>query len=764
MNFFNESAAWITLDDGVLKSNAAGRFMLFRKRFSGNGELKIAISADSEYRLFCNGVEVAQGPACGDDIETFYDEIDLTHHLKEGENELLAEVVGFAIAFPDFYRGGVPMARMALRDCFILDGTLIRHDGSREFIGTNNQWEAAECPYLSLFRCPGVPVAGPAEKCIGNIKMQAIFFPAQMIEYGFRHDNVKNSMLYYRLTPRKIPFLKRGIEKFKLFFDLKNIEVAQLENMLQGERLVIAPNSKIDFSLDMGYETTARIILEFFRGKAQVELRYTETFFFGKERHFSPELAHDEITGPMIDKVRSDAGEWIWKPFFYRAFRFVRVLVETDDETCEIRLNSAERETYPFTTKGSFQSNDSVLNQLWETGYRTLELCSHNIFEDCPYYERVQYTADSRIAAKVAIMTSGDTALAEQAIAHFRHSIRTNGLTAGSYPSRSPVYLPLWSLHYVAMVFEVYQYTNKIHLLQENFSAIRRVLEFFLGYRTENGGIGKLPYWCMADFSKDWLWLGEPPDIDKKASAYATFFVAECLKIYKSIAVRLEEKFDSQWAEKIYNELCDESTIFYNSNQKMYTDTPGGDSFSLLTNAQAILAGISNDKQLMRRCYKAAEIKTASFFGKNFIFEAMLRSGDLPLAEELLNEWRALLIPGRTVFPEGTPIPRSECHVWTALPTIGLISLYAGFKMLNDGGTKISFAPYNLKKISCRGSIPLKNGIVEFDFSNNSCKVKLPKGITLIQENCSKISIVERKTDKFSRLLAGVSNVIEFGS
>lgn len=757
MNFFHMSAAWITPDDGVLKTNEAGRFMLFRRRFVGKGELKIAVSADSEYRLYCNGVEVAQGPACGDDLVTFYDEIDLTAHLKTGENELLAEVVGFATAFPDFYRGGAPMARMALRDCFILDGTLIRHDGSTEFIGTNNQWEAAECPYISLFRCPGVPVAGPSEHCIGNHKMQANFSPAQVIEYGYRHDNVKNSMLYYRLTPRKIPFLKRKVEKFKLFFDLQNIKATQLENMLRGGRLVVAPNSKIDFTLDMGYETTARVILEFFKGKAQIELRYAENFFVGQERHFSPASAHDEITGPMVDKVCSGGDEWIWKSFFYRAFRFIRVIIKTAENACEIRLNSAERETYPFTANGSFRSNDSELNQLWEIGFRTLELCSHHVFEDCPYYERMQYTADSRIAAKVAAMTSGDTALAEQAISYFNRSIRDNGLTAGSYPSRSPVYLPLWSLHYIAMVYEVYRYTKKIELLRENFSAIRNVLEFFLRYRTDAGGIGKLPYWNVADFSKDWFWLGEPPDVDKKASAYTTFFVAECLKYYQEIAIKLEKQNDFQWAKKIYDGLYDESAIFYHSDRKMYADTPGGESFSLLTNAQAILAGISGDKQLMRRCHKSANIKTASFFGKNFIFEAMLQSGDLVLAEELLNEWRALLIPGRTVFPEGTPIPRSECHVWTALPNVGLIQLYTGFKMLNDGGTRISFAPYNLEKISCKGTIPLANGIVEFDFSSKSCEVRLPQGITLIQANSPKIRIADRKQDKHPGLLAEAS-------
>ena len=137
MKFFNGSASWIAPEDGLLQNFEAGRAMLFRRIFQGKGELIVAVSADTDYRLFCNNIEVAQGPAASDDLMTFYDVVDLTPYLKNGKNELVAEVVGFASAFPDFYRGGAPMGKVALRDCFILDGTLKREDGSSEFIGTD---------------------------------------------------------------------------------------------------------------------------------------------------------------------------------------------------------------------------------------------------------------------------------------------------------------------------------------------------------------------------------------------------------------------------------------------------------------------------------------------------------------------------------------------------------------------------------------------------------------------------------------------------
>ncbi|MBQ8756227.1 MAG: hypothetical protein IJW31_07445 [Lentisphaeria bacterium] len=731
MKFFNGTASWIAPEDGVMQNCEAGRAMLFRRTFQGKGELTVAVSADTDYRLFCNNIEVAQGPAASDDLMTFYDVVDLTPYLKNEKNELVAEVVGFASAFPDFYRGGAPMGKVALRDCFILDGTLKREDGSSEFIGTDKNWEAANCSYINFYRCPGVPCAGPGEWHNGESFAGAEFSPAQVIEIGFREENVKNSNLYYRLRERIIPFMDRKIEKFKSFFDVHGISENELSKMLDGEKLTISPCSKIDFTLDMEYETTGRILLRFLKGKADVKFFYAENFFVGEERHFDKNLPHDEMTGPMNDHVSSKGGEWTWKAFYYRAFRFVRVVITTYYETCELQLAEVEREVYPYKKQGFFDSNDLELNRLYEIGYRALELCSHNVFEDCPYYERVQYPADSRIAARIAMLNCGDTLLAEQAIIHYRHSIRENGLTAGSYPSRSPLYLPIWSLHYAAMVYELYQYKGDITLLEENLWAIRRVLEFFMRHRCPEGGIGKLPYWDMVDFARDWFWLGEAPKSDKQSSAYVTFFVAEILKYYQEMSEIVGNKFDALWAEDIYNQLKKESEIFYDKEKKVYADNTDFDTYSYLINAEAILSGISDDRELLKNCYKLDKITTPAFFGQNFVFDAAFKCGDLATAEKIMSDRKKMLVPGRTVTPEGTPIPRSECHVWTAMANYGLYQLYAGFKILEPGGTKIRITPLKNSKINFKGALFLVQGAVEFDFNNSNYSVKIPKNVTI---------------------------------
>ena len=738
MDPFHGTSFWITPEDGVQSCGPAGRVMLFRRRFQGKGQLIAAVSADSEYRLFCNGKEVSQGPAIGDYEETFYDSCDLTPYLQAENNELLAEVVGFSTAFPDFNRGGVPMARMALRDAFIFDGILLREDGSQEKLSTDDKWEAAAAPDISLFRCPEIPCAGPGEKYIAGVRQNAVFSPAQVIEPGFRPDNVRNTMLHYILTPKRIPDLQRTVICFRGCFDVKGVSGSQVRELLTGKSLEIAAGKTAEFVLDMEEECTARLLLSVERGTGKMDFFYTENLLDDKERHFTPSRNHAQIEGPMHDKVELSGASFTWKSFFYRAFRFVRVVIAADKEAIKFLLSSAEQENYPYDWKGNFVSGSEAEKRMWEMSQRTLLLCSHHIYEDCPCYERLQYTADSRITAQLAQILSGDTRLTEQAIRHFRHSLCDEGLTAGSYPSRSPVVLPLWSLHYVMMVEEYYHYSGKKALLKENLFSIRRILEWFLRYRQPEGGIGRLPHWNMADFSDQWQWNGEAPNISEQPSAYVTFFVVECLQSYAKMAEILSSGEEKEWAEQNCVILRKDCTIFYDKQKQLYADNPDSNSFSLLSNAQAVLAGITNDPGLLRRAYEDSAVKKPALFGNCFVFKAFLLGQDPEYAKKVLRQWEFLLIDGRTVFPEGTPIPRSECHGWSALPGFGLTLLYTGFRIETPGAKVISFAPYDCEHNPVKGSIPLPCGMVEFDFNGNFRRVKLPEDIMLREADGSK--------------------------
>ena len=96
-----KEACWLRVPAEEIKSKEIfegdlnGRFAWFRCGINApfDGRLKILISAVSRYRLWVNGAPVHSGPLRGDRYRQYYDELDLSTYLKEGQNTILVKVL-----------------------------------------------------------------------------------------------------------------------------------------------------------------------------------------------------------------------------------------------------------------------------------------------------------------------------------------------------------------------------------------------------------------------------------------------------------------------------------------------------------------------------------------------------------------------------------------------------------------------------------------------------------------------------------------------
>ncbi len=728
MSFFDGRSSWIWHDGTPTATSQAGDYAVFARHFTvADAEavrLECAVSADAEYRLFCNGACVGSGPVRGDGALCYYDVYDLAPYLRSGANELRAEVVSFAGYFPDFDRGGAPMSRMCVTGAFLLDATVSGADGREEFIGTDGKWLAEASAERRFFSVPGVPCAGPGEEFRPAPKREPAH-AAKVLERAWTAPDVWNSLLPYRLEARQIPALRRTMQSFTGVFDCRGVDDGCVAAMRDGGYVEIPAHGSCEFTLDFGEETTARCRIQA-EGNGTIELYYAEQLQWQGRRHFQPEAPHEPVAGPMRDIVAVAAIPANWQSFFIRAFRFVAVRITAGAGGMKLLAGRAERSVYPYGNTGSFVCDDPQLNTMWEVSRRTLELCSHDLFEDCPYYEQLQYAADARIGARSACAASGDTALARQAIEHFRRSLTPEGLTAGSYPTRSKVLLPLWSLHYIGMVYDYYLYSGDAGTARHHRNVMRQVLEWFAAHQEASGVVGRLPYWCVADFSGGWPWQGEPPGVKKEASALPNLMYADALHQYFLMT-------GEPWAEAEYQALKQAVLqVFYDAGRKLFADTAAGETFSTLTNATALLAGIVDDGEALADALANPAVHKAALFGNFQVFEALQQSSQFAAAEALLGEWEKLLIPGRSVWPEGTPVPRSECHVWSALPLSGLPRLYGGVTILEPGGKRIKLTPYQGRCRRLKTAIPLQPGIVHLDLAPARRRVKLPPGVEAV--------------------------------
>mgnify|MGYP004524763561 FL=1 len=66
---------------------------------------------------------------------------------------------------------------------------------------------------------------------------------------------------------------------------------------------------------------------------------------------------------------------------------------------------------YPLSLSGSYDFYDKTDNKLWDISVRTLKNCMTDTFNDCPYYEQLQYAMDTYLQIIYAAQITNDDRL-----------------------------------------------------------------------------------------------------------------------------------------------------------------------------------------------------------------------------------------------------------------------------------------------------------------------------------------------------------------
>jgi hypothetical protein len=186
-----------------------------------------------------------------------------------------------------------------------------------------------------------------------------------------------------------------------------------------------------------------------------------------------------------LDHFIADGSEQVITPFTPKGARFVEVHVR-DVKAKIIDATFLERTYYP-DPKGSFQSNDALLNRIWSVGVETVRACSEDALVDCPTRERGQWTGDvASVATRIAAYAFGDIKLSRRALVQAAQAARTDGLVAGLGPSE-PGYLSTYAAQWVLACTKYVELTGDRTLWVELEEAARKNLSAFQAKWSEQG-------------------------------------------------------------------------------------------------------------------------------------------------------------------------------------------------------------------------------------------------------------------------------------
>lgn len=625
---------WIT-DKRVEFSNS--RIYVFKKSFTALDcdKCSVDISAECRYKLYVNGRLVSHGPAKAAENEKYYDTLDISPYLVSGENELLVRVLQLPaddmvnIAQPIYalFRSG-----NMLLWCRI---TLTGNSGQR-VINTDEGWLCRPENGITLNR-PVQGVSASLSETVDTLVPCAEFLPAAIVMPARGDFSEKIS---FGCTDR---FYLRKREIPHLF--LKNGNFA-------SERDGVYDAGCLKF----GY------IRAKFSGRGRVRLTYAECYGHpgNKSDRCDPALG---LYGDT-DEI-SVSGEYEFLPFWYRCFRFVKCELIGD-----VRLKSIDfiETGYPFEFEKDYDFGSAEDNALWDISLRTLKLCAHETYEDCPFYEQLQYQMDTSLQMLFTYCLTDDDALARQAIRAYAASQRGDGLMTSRYPALEIQYIPTFSLFFIFMLHcHLVRFGNK-DFVKEYLDCAEGVLKWFEKRENENGLITRTHFWNFIDWADGWgPTAGAPVPDDSSPIAHHNLMVAWASRLLAEVYEALGRSERARDLNKKADRLCQSAKRAFFADGIFYDDEKRTRK-SEHAQVWAVLSG-AIDPDTGRAALEAARTwETRSTFAfAYFLFRAYEKCGIYEYSRDMMDALRALPKMNCTTVPETPHHPRSECHAWGSI-------------------------------------------------------------------------------------------------
>jgi alpha-L-rhamnosidase len=731
-------ARWITCP-GV--SGEEFGVYLFRKDFTLEekaGAFVVHVSADNRYKLYVNEQYIANGPARGDEMHWRFESLDIAPYLKKGKNVITAVVWNFA--------GARPMAQHSAKTGFILQG----NGDAERVLNTDKSWVVVKDAAYGTQ--PGTlsdyTSVGPGEKFDGRLHpwkwMQQDFDrsawkQAAEQEEGHPLKSLKHfgDPTAHVLVPRTIPMMEETVQRF---FKVCRADLSTLPKEFPKAKkaFTVPARSKVKILLDQDHLTNAYPVLQFSKGKdSEIKMTYAESLKDGQgNKGNRDEFANKTLTGNQDLVISSGSDQQVFQSLWWRTFRYVEVEIETREEALTIDDLYSIFTGYPLAEKAVFRSDDPLIKNIWEVGWRTQRLCAGETFFDCPYYEQLQYVGDARIQCFVSSYVSGDLRMMRNALTQIDDSRLSSGLTQARYPSYGVQMIPTFSLVWVTMIHDYWMLSQDDAYVRSAMPAILGVLQWFESHIDSSGMIGQTEYWNFVDWTGGKHWdAGAPTGQSSVMSLQYVYTIQKAAELLNAFQFKDQATRYTALADKIRTSVY---TGCYDKSKGLIADSPQKDGFSQHANILAVLTNtVAAEAQstMLDRLRKEKDLAKSTYYFNFYLIEALEKAGMGGQFMDELGPWKQMLDIGLTTFAENPEPTRSDCHAWSASPLYYFLSLVCGIKPNEPGfaSVRIQPNPGSLQRIE--GSMPHHLGTISVNLkkdkqNNLTGEITLPGKLT----------------------------------
>jgi hypothetical protein len=415
---------------------------------------------------------------------------------------------------------------------------------------------------------------------------------------------------------------------------------------------------------------------------------------------------------------------------WWRAGRYVELTVRTVAELLTVEALRWREDRYPLENESRFAADDPRLAEAAPIMFRALQMCAHETYMDCPYYEQLMYAGDTRLEVLTTLLTARDDRLPLVAAALFDWSRAADGLTKSRYPSAVPQVIPPFSLWWVSMVHDLWLWRGRADVARRHLLGIDAVLTAFSGYLVDDLVVAPQG-WNFCDWVPEWS-AGWPPDGRFGASALINLTYIYALERGADLHEALGEPLlAAHWravAGRVRAAVC---AAFWDESRGLLADdgaVPAGahTHYSEHVQCLALLTDLLPAERAVRMIdglLSVPDLARTTIYFSHYLFEALGLVGRTYAADadparralagramerlfERLDLWFGLRGQGFCTTLESPEPSRSDCHAWGAHPIYHYFATLLGIRPAAPGLAAVRIAPQPGPLVHLTGAIP----------------------------------------------------------
>lgn len=728
---------WMRLPGWQTREDTASRLSLFRGRLLlavKPDHAPIQITADSRYKLYVNGAFVEAGPACGDGKVWYVDTVDIAPYLCSGENILAVEVLRYPAAHGAGCHGVVRTgtAGLYVHAELPLEWKCRLHGGFE--IVPENPWFSPLMIYERV----------TADGALAGWRKAGYDDSGWAAPVSYSQNELTPILCPDRLVPRPIPFLYRAKRQFT---GISN-GAGQWDALVRESKpLTIPAHTTAYADLDAGELTTGYLRVSMANGAgAKLTLLQAECYagdIVPKDDPYKSLPRKGDRTDAALqlhgytDEYHAagygtaDCPE-CYEPYWFRAFRFIRVTVETGDEPLTLFGVDYEETGYPLEMRANVKTSDPSLGAVWELCERSLRRCMHETYEDCPFYERLQYAMDARSEMLYTYAVSGDDRLALKCMDDFTASIRPDGMVNCSAPNYETNVIPGFGIYFIGMVYDHMWWFGDAERTGRYWFAVERVLSFFECRLNERGLVSKIgdvnrpgQFWSFIDWTAGWDATDGVPLATKQGSItmesllyiLGLLYAAELADFLARSEQARKYRTQAAHVREAVNRWCVDENGWYQDGPGVAQYSQHCQVFAVLTDTVSLEQGRRNLERTLEHPEQFEQCSVAMCW---YLFRALEKCGLYRCTNHLWNVWRKMPAQHLTTCPEDPLLSRSDCHGWGALALYELPSAVLGVRPGRPGFGEIVVSPRTENLDWATGIVPTAKGDVSVSWHKDS--------------------------------------------